>query len=99
MTPIKATVETDKINLGANVGLDLLRVTGKNLPFSENATTTLNLIKGETYILTAKIGYQKEDGGGNWLSKLLTTIKDGDVKLFCNDKEKNLLLSVKEIWQ
>ena len=88
-TPINAEVQTEKKFSGANVGLDLLRVTGKDSPFSENANATLKLIKGETYILTAKIGFQKEYGGGQWLSQLLTTIKEGDVKLFRNGKEKS----------
>ena len=88
-TPINAGVQTEKKFSGANVGLDLLRVTGKDSPFSENANAPLKLIKGETYILTAKIGFQKEYGGGQWLSQLLTTIKDGDVKLFRNGKEKS----------
>ncbi|MGP1611899.1 MAG: InlB B-repeat-containing protein, partial [Catonella sp.] len=84
-TPINAEVIPDQIRSGANLEMTLVDITGggyRNKPASDS----LELFKGEKYTLKVRLGYQDEPGTG--LSKMLITVKNGEIIVYRNGIEK-----------
>lgn len=82
---LKAAIKPDQVNSGANLKMTLVDITGGKYN-EEPAENPLELVTGEKYTLKVRLGYQDEDGTG--LSKLLITVKNGEIKVYRNGIEK-----------